>query len=93
MGGFFLLASNKNGDPDPVENESTVQEFTSQSPGLGNGNGSNNQVECGEVTTTCLGSNSSLSSDETLSHHSDNDTSHDADASALSPALLRRLGL
>ena len=69
----------------PKQNGSgSVQEFTSQSPGLGNGNGngSNNQVECGEVTSTCLGSNSSSSSDETSSHHGDNDTSHDADASA-----------
>ena len=67
----------------PKQNgSSSVQEFTSQSPGLGNGNGSNNQVECGEVTSTCLGSNSSSSSDEALSHHDDNDTSHDADASA-----------
>ncbi|XP_075638285.1 uncharacterized protein LOC142610366 isoform X2 [Castanea sativa] len=79
----------------PKQNGSTsVQEFTSQSPALGNGNenenenenGSNNQVECGEVTSTCLGSsNSSSSSDDTLSHHgdndndNDNDTSHDAD--------------
>ena len=39
-------------------------------------------MECGEVTSTCLESNSSSCSDETLSHHGDNDTSHDADASA-----------
>ena len=39
-------------------------------------------MECSEVTCTCLGSNSSLSSDETLGHHGDNDNSHDVDASA-----------
>ena len=39
-------------------------------------------MDCGEVTSTCWGSNTSSSLDETLSHHGDNDTSHDADASA-----------
>lgn len=83
----------------PKQNGSTsVQEFTSQSPGLRNGNenGSNNQVECGEVTSTCLGSNSSSSSssDDTLSHHgdnendNDNDTSHDHDADETSRVVM-----
>ena len=38
-------------------------------------------MDCGEVTSTCWGSITSSSLDETLSHHDDNDTSHDANAS------------
>ena len=54
----------------PKETTSTVQEFTSQAAKLGN----SNQVECGEVTSTCSGSSSA---DETLSDgdRSRNDTS------------------
>ncbi|XP_059462740.1 uncharacterized protein LOC132191664 [Corylus avellana] len=54
----------------PKENTSTVQEFTSQAAKLGN----SNQVECGEVTSTCSGSSRA---DETLSDgdRSGNDTS------------------
>ena len=81
-GDWSLLTRLNPNTSSPKQNESSVQEFTSQSPGLGNGNGSNNQVDCGEVTSTCWGSNTSSSLDETLSHHGDNDTSHDVDASA-----------
>lgn len=54
----------------PKENTSNVQEFTSQAAELGN----SNQVECGEVTSTCSGSSSA---DDTLSDgdRGGNDTS------------------
>lgn len=73
-----------NPNTSPKQNGSSVQEFTSQPAGLGNGN----QVECGEVTSTCLGSSSSSSSEETLSdgdRSGNNNTSranHDGNADA-----------